>query len=79
MPEKAFILCSVKYVDALEGFCPFYQVLFVFRRSVDTSTILVYDHLISLMFRIIIGPVFSPSYFGLWYVLRRFKLENLLK
>jgi len=64
VPGKAFILCSFKYLGAWEGFYPFYQLFFVFRSSVDTSLILVYDHLALSTFRIIIGLVSNPSYFG---------------
>jgi len=50
VPGKAFIL--------------FIKYFFVFRSSVDTSLILVYDHLALSTFRIIIGLVSNPSYFG---------------
>jgi len=76
-------------LGAWEGFYPFYQVFFVFRSSVDTSLILVYDHLTLSTFRIIIGLVLNPSYFGCDMVysskvktlseLELFCLRNLLK
>jgi len=63
VPGKAFILCSFKYLDA-KAFILFSKYFLVFHSSVDTSLILVYDHLALSMFQIIIGLVSSPSYFG---------------